>query len=295
MSLVTLRRLRPSAFCGSLDEEPRAETARRCGRRSRPRGFRGDRDRTDVPAPPRFLLSAAQGQNAPVLPLAGAGESDRGRRRRPTRHRGGRSGLRWRGGRSRICTSGPAAPRRAHCGSACRPACFPIRTRARERGAAGLTGSSHGGGAWRSVADGGRTPTRSSAKQRVPLGASTLLPVRHDSQGDTVSWAQSGAGQRRPRDSGFVLGAPPPLRIVPPEPRHRRVSGMAAPQLAACCTRRPWGHTRHGVWRASPLRSALAPGEASHPCALRAGVFHLHVTPLYVATSLQVRGNPRMQ
>lgn len=67
------------------------------------------------------------------------------------------------------------------------------------------------------------------------------------------------------------------------------------PQLAACCTRRPWGHTRHGVWRASPLRSALAPGEASHPCALRAGVFHLHVTPLYVATSLQVRGNPRMQ
>lgn len=134
-----------------------------------------------------------------------------------------------------------------------------------------------------------------NAKQRVPLGASTLLPVRHDSQGDTVSWAQSGAGQRRPRDSGFVLGAPPPLRIVPPEPRHRRVSGASAPQLAACCTRRPWGHTRHGVWRASPLRSALAPGEASHPCALRAGVFHLHVTPLYVATSLQVRGNPRMQ
>lgn len=134
-----------------------------------------------------------------------------------------------------------------------------------------------------------------NAKQRVPLGASTLLPVRHDSQGDTVSWAQSGAGQRRPRGSGFVLGAPPPLRIVPPEPRHRRVSGASAPQLAACCTRRPWGHTRHRVWRASPLRSALAPGEASHPCALRAGVFHLHVTPLYVATSLQVRGNPRMQ
>lgn len=134
-----------------------------------------------------------------------------------------------------------------------------------------------------------------NAKQRVPLGASTLLPVRHDSQGDTVSWAQSGAGQRRPRDSGFVLGAPPPLHIVPPEPRHRRVSGASAPQLAACCTRRPWGHTRHGVWRASPLRSALAPGEASHPCALRAGVFHLHVTPLYAATSLQVRGNPRMQ
>lgn len=192
MSLVTLRRLRPSAFCGSLDEEPRAETARRCGRRSRPRGFRGDRDRTDVPAPPRFLLSAAQGQNAPVLPLAGAGESDRGRRRRPTRHRSGRSGLRWRGGRSRICTSGPAAPRRAHCRSACRPACFPIRTRARERGAAGLTGSSHGGGAWRSVADGGRTPTRSSASLWEPLRSCPCDMIHRETQL---------AGRRAGRDS----------------------------------------------------------------------------------------------